>query len=36
MIKLPNNKVIITVAQTGAWPLVTKALNLSVPETNPK
>ncbi len=32
MIKLPRNKVIITVAQTGAWPLVTKALNPAVPE----
>jgi len=32
MIKLPDNKVIITVAQTGAWPLVTNALNPSVPE----
>lgn len=32
MIKLPEGKVIITVAQTGAWPLVTKALNPDVPE----
>ena len=32
MIKLPQNKVIITVAQTGAWPLVTKAMNPNVPE----
>ena len=32
MIKLPEDKVIITVAQTGAWPLVTKALNPNVPE----
>ena len=30
MIKLPENKVIITVAQTGA--LVTKAMNLNLPE----
>ncbi len=32
MIKLPEDKVIITVAQTGAWPLVTKALNPNLPE----
>ncbi len=32
MIKLPDNKVIITAAETGAWPLVTKALNPNVPE----
>jgi 3-keto-5-aminohexanoate cleavage enzyme len=32
MIKLPDNKVIITVAQTGAYPLVSKALNPNVPE----
>ena len=32
MIKLPENKVIITAAMTGAWPLVTKALNPNVPE----
>jgi 3-keto-5-aminohexanoate cleavage enzyme len=32
MIKLPDNKVIITVAQTGAYPLVTKSLNPGVPE----
>lgn len=32
MIKLPDNKVIITVAVTGAWPLVTKAMNPAVPE----
>jgi 3-keto-5-aminohexanoate cleavage enzyme len=32
MIKLPDNKVIITAALTGAWPLVTKALNPAVPE----
>ena len=32
MIKIPNNKVIITVAQTGAYPLVSKALNPAVPE----
>jgi 3-keto-5-aminohexanoate cleavage enzyme len=32
MIQLPEDKVIITVAQTGAWPLVTKALNPSLPE----
>jgi 3-keto-5-aminohexanoate cleavage enzyme len=32
MIKLPGDKVIITVAQTGAWPLVTKALNPNLPE----
>lgn len=32
MIKLPEDKVIITVAQTGAWPLVTKGLNPNLPE----
>ena len=32
MIKLPEDKVIITVAQTGAWPLVTKAMNPNLPE----
>jgi 3-keto-5-aminohexanoate cleavage enzyme len=32
MIKLPDNKVIITAAVTGAWPLVTKAMNPAVPE----
>jgi 3-keto-5-aminohexanoate cleavage enzyme len=32
MMKLPEDKVIITVAQTGAWPLVTKALNPNLPE----
>ena len=32
MIKLPEDKVIITAAMTGAWPLVTKALNPNVPE----
>jgi 3-keto-5-aminohexanoate cleavage enzyme len=32
MIKLPEDKVIITVAQTGAWPLVTKSLNPNLPE----
>jgi 3-keto-5-aminohexanoate cleavage enzyme len=32
MIKLPEDRVIITVAQTGAWPLVTKALNPHLPE----
>jgi len=32
MIQLPEDKVIITVAQTGAWPLVTKALNPNLPE----
>jgi len=32
MIKLPEDKVIITVAQTGAWPLVTKVLNPNLPE----
>lgn len=32
VIKIPNNKVIITVAQTGAYPLVSKALNPAVPE----
>src|SRR5208283_1205470 len=32
MVKLPENRVIITVAQTGAWPLVTKALNPAAPE----
>ena len=32
MIKLPEDKVIITVAQTGAWPLATKALNPNLPE----
>jgi len=32
LIKLPEDKVIITVAQTGAWPLVTKALNPNLPE----
>jgi 3-keto-5-aminohexanoate cleavage enzyme len=32
MIKLPEDKVVITVAMTGAWPLVTKALNPNVPE----
>ncbi|NWF91622.1 MAG: 3-keto-5-aminohexanoate cleavage protein [Syntrophaceae bacterium] len=32
MIKLPEDKVIITVAQTGAWPLVTKTLNPNLPE----
>jgi 3-keto-5-aminohexanoate cleavage enzyme len=32
MIKLPEDKVIITAAQTGAWPLVTKALNPYLPE----
>jgi 3-keto-5-aminohexanoate cleavage enzyme len=32
VIKLPEDKVIITVAQTGAWPLVTKALNPNLPE----
>jgi 3-keto-5-aminohexanoate cleavage enzyme len=32
MIQLPEDKVIITVAQTGAWPLATKALNPDLPE----
>jgi 3-keto-5-aminohexanoate cleavage enzyme len=32
MIQLPEDKVIITAAQTGAWPLVTKALNPNLPE----
>jgi 3-keto-5-aminohexanoate cleavage enzyme len=32
MMKLPEDKVIITVAQTGAWPLATKALNPDLPE----
>lgn len=32
MTSLPDNKVIITAAFTGAWPLVTKALNPAVPE----
>ena len=32
MIKLPEDKVIVTVAQTGAWPLATKALNPNLPE----
>jgi 3-keto-5-aminohexanoate cleavage enzyme len=32
MIRLPENKVIITAALTGAWPLVTKALSPAVPE----
>jgi 3-keto-5-aminohexanoate cleavage enzyme len=32
VIKIPNSKVIITVAQTGAYPLVSKALNPAVPE----
>lgn len=32
MIRLPEDKVIITVAQTGAWPLVTKGLNPNLPE----
>jgi 3-keto-5-aminohexanoate cleavage enzyme len=32
MIKLPDNKVIITVAMTGAYPLVSKAMNPAVPE----
>jgi 3-keto-5-aminohexanoate cleavage enzyme len=32
MIRLPENKIIITVAQTGAYPLVTKALNPNLPE----
>lgn len=32
MIKLPEDKVIITVAQTGAWPLVTRQLNPNLPE----
>jgi 3-keto-5-aminohexanoate cleavage enzyme len=32
VIKIPGNKVIITVAQTGAYPLVSKTLNPAVPE----
>jgi len=32
MIQLPEDKVIITVAQTGAWPLATKTLNPNLPE----
>jgi 3-keto-5-aminohexanoate cleavage enzyme len=32
MIKLLEDKVIITVAQTGAWPLASKALNPNLPE----
>lgn len=31
MIKLSDKKVIITAAVTGAWPLVTKAINPAVP-----